>query len=46
MVSAVFSSSLVSGPTKEDLIKKLKKDVESIEVSVLVLQSVSLEHAL
>ena len=46
MVSAVFSSSLVSGPTKEDLIKQPKKGVESIEVSALVLQSVSLEHAL
>ena len=46
MVSAVFSSSLVSGPTIEDQIKQLREYVESIGVSALVLQSVSFEHAL
>lgn len=39
MVSAIFSSSLVSGHTLEELVNQLKEDVESITVSALVLQS-------
>ena len=44
MVSAIFSSTVVSGPTKEELVNQLKEDVENITVSALVLQSRP-EHA-